>query len=193
MMNKGVVFIVSGPSGVGKGTVLNKVFSILDNCWFSISATTRQPRPGEADGVHYHFISVEQFREWIENGEFLEYAQYVGNYYGTPVTPILEHVDQGCNVFLDIEVQGSEQVSRKMPEAISIFIVPPSLEALAERLRGRQTESEEKIAERLRRAEEEIALAPQYDHTVVNDDLDTAVAEVISIVTGERLRRRFEN
>ncbi|MBR5381759.1 MAG: guanylate kinase [Oscillospiraceae bacterium] len=192
-MNEGVVFIVSGPSGVGKGTVLNKVFSILDNCWFSVSATTRSPRPGEADGVHYHFITEEQFREWIGNGEFLEYAQYVGNYYGTPVTPIREHVEQGCNVFLDIEVQGSEQVCRKMPEAVSIFIVPPSLEALAERLRGRQTESEEKIAERLLRAEEEIKLAPHYDYTVVNDDLDDAVAEIIRIATGERLKRRFKN
>jgi len=173
--------------------VLNKVFSILDNCWFSVSATTRSPRPGEEDGVHYHFISKEMFREWIGNGEFLEYAEYVGNYYGTPLTPIREHVERGCNVFLDIEVQGSEQVCRKMPEAVSIFIVPPSIEALAERLRGRQTEPEEKIAERLRRAEEEIALAPQYDYTVVNDDLDTAVAEVISIATGERLKRRLHH
>ncbi len=192
-MSKGVVFIVSGPSGVGKGTILGQVFSRLDNCWFSVSATTRDPREGEAHGVHYYFLTREEFIKQIEQDEFLEYAEYVGNYYGTPRSPITEHVEAGYNVFLDIEVQGSEQVCRKMPEAVSIFIIPPSIEALAERLRGRNTDSEEKIRARIKRAEEEIALAPNYDYTVVNDDLETAVNEVLAIIEYERSLRWNED
>ncbi|MBR6259722.1 MAG: guanylate kinase [Oscillospiraceae bacterium] len=192
-MSKGVVFIVSGPSGVGKGTILGQVFSRLDNCWFSVSATTRDPREGEAHGVHYYFLTREEFIKQIEQDEFLEYAEYVGNYYGTPRSTITEHVEAGYNVFLDIEVQGSEQVCRKMPEAVSIFIIPPSIEALAERLRGRNTDSEEKIRARIKRAEEEIALAPNYDYTVVNDDLETAVNEVLAIIEYERSLRWNED
>ena len=192
-MSKGVVFIVSGPSGVGKGTILGQVFSRLDNCWFSVSATTRDPREGETHGVHYYFLTREEFIKQIEQDEFLEYAEYVGNYYGTPRSPITEHVEAGYNVFLDIEVQGSEQVCRKMPEAVSIFIIPPSIEALAERLRGRNTDSEEKIRARIKRAEEEIALAPNYDYTVVNDDLETAVNEVLAIIEYERSLRWNED
>ena len=192
-MSKGVVFIVSGPSGVGKGTILGQVFSRLENCWFSVSATTRAPREGEEHGVHYFFLTREEFISQIERDEFLEYAEYVGNYYGTPRSPITEHVDAGYNVFLDIEVQGSEQVCRKMPEAVSIFIIPPSIEALAERLRGRNTDSEDKIRARIKRAEEEIALAPNYDYTVVNDDLETAVNEVLAIIEYERSLRWNED
>ncbi len=185
-MNKGRIFIVSGPSGVGKGTVLAEVFKRIDRCWFSISATTRAPRPHEIDGVHYNFISRDKFLDMIQNGEFLEYAEYVGNYYGTPAGPIVEHIAAGIDVFLDVEVNGSGQLRRKIPEAVSIFIVPPSIEALGKRLRGRKTESEEKIAVRLEKAREEMQLASTYDYTVVNDNVLDAAEEIIRIIAAER-------
>ena len=185
-MSKGKIYIISGPSGVGKGTVIGELFKKLDRRWFSISATTRKPRPGEVDGVHYLFIDRESFSEMIEKDELLEYAEYNGNFYGTPMRPIMEHVEAGDDVFLDIEVQGSAQICRKIPEAVSIFIVPPTLEELGERLRGRNTESEEAILNRLKIAEEELKLAPTYDYTVVNDTVDKAVEKILDIISAER-------
>ena len=154
--NKGGIYIISGPSGAGKSTVLGKLFTKLDKYFFSISATTRAPRPGEEDGVNYYFVSREKFLSMIENDELLEYAEYVGNFYGTPLKPIYDHVNDGYAVFLDVEVKGKKQVSEKVPEAVSIFIAPPSLEELENRLRLRATDTEEAIAMRLNRAREEL-------------------------------------
>lgn len=184
--NTGKIFVVSGPSGSGKSTILNRVFEKLDKVFFSISATTRQPREGEKDGVNYHFISRETFLQMIENQEFLEYAEYVGNLYGTPLKPIYDHVAKGYTVFLDVEVQGKQHVCEKIPQAISIFIAPPSLEELGNRLRLRSTESEEKIQGRLETAKKELQLADTYDYLVVNDDLNVAVAEFMAIMEKEK-------
>lgn len=182
MNSQGGLFIISGPSGVGKSTVLKKVFEKVENCMFSISATTRLPREGETDGIEYYFISREKFIEMIEKGEFLEYAEYVGNFYGTPKKPILENLANGKNVFLDIEVKGCGQVREKMPEAVSIFIAPPNIEALEERLRGRKTEGEDKIKKRLEKAMEELEFAGTYDYIVVNDTPEHAAGEIIEII-----------
>ena len=185
-MSKGKLFIISGPSGSGKSTVLKAVFEKLDRYFFSVSATTRSPRKNEVDGVDYHFISRETFLGMIENNEFLEYAEYVNNFYGTPLQPIHDHINDGCDVFLDVEVQGHEQVCNKIPEAISIFIAPPSLEVLAARLRGRSTETEEKIQGRLITAERELEIANSYDYIVVNDELEKAVDELYKIINTEK-------
>ena len=185
-MNKGKIFILSGPSGSGKSSVLNIVLKDLEKYFFSVSATTRDPRPGEKDGVNYYFITKEKFLEMIDNGEFLEYTRYVNNYYGTPLAPIYDHIDNGYDVFLDIEVEGHGNVKKKIPESVSIFITPPSLEVLAERLRGRSTEPEEVIAGRLETAKTEMALAGTYDYTVINDDLATAANELLNIIIKEK-------
>lgn len=158
----------------------------MDKVFFSISATTRAPRAGEKDGVNYHFISREVFLQMIEKHEFLEYAEYVGNLYGTPLKPIYSHVEKGYNVFLDIEVQGKQHVCEKLPEAVSIFIAPPSVEELGNRLRIRSTEPEEKILGRLKTAEKELRLADTYDYVVINDVLDIAVQEFLAIIEKEK-------
>jgi len=181
----GRIVVISGPSGVGKSTVLNRVMEEIGPHFFSVSATTRAPREGEQDGVNYHFITKEAFEKLIHLDALLEYAEYVGNYYGTPLQPVLEHADAGETVFLDVEVQGCRQIREKIPDATSIFIAPPSLEALAERLRGRGTETEEKIRRRLQTAAMELELAPTYDYTVVNDEVDRAAGEILSILQGE--------
>jgi guanylate kinase len=182
MNKKGNIYIISGPSGTGKSTVLKEVFAQRENYYFSISATTRSPRPGERDGVEYFFIAKERFQEMIENDEFLEYAQYVENSYGTPRKPIEDKVQSGYDVIMDIEVQGAKQVKEKLPEAISIFIAPPSLEELERRLRGRSTETEETILERLETAKREIEQSTNYDHIVVNDEVSRAANEILSIM-----------
>lgn len=181
-MNKGKILIVSGPSGCGKSTVLGIVFSKIEKHYFSISATTRKPRQGEKDGVNYYFIDVKTFEKMIENGEFLEYAQFVGNYYGTPLKPIYEHAMAGDTVFLDIETQGFMQVKKKIPEAVSVFIAPPSLDVLEKRLRGRGTETDDVIRSRLETAGSEMALSNKYDHIVINDDVNRAAEEIIKII-----------
>jgi guanylate kinase len=182
MSKKGNIYIISGPSGSGKSTVLKEVFAQRENYYFSISATTRSPRPGEQDGVEYFFITKERFQEMIENDEFLEYAQYVENSYGTPRKPVEDKVQSGYDVIMDIEVQGAKQVKEKLPEAISIFIAPPSLEELERRLRGRSTESEEKILGRLETARHELELSVNYDHKVINDEVSRAANEILSIM-----------
>lgn len=181
-MKRGQVFIVSGPSGSGKSTVLHEVFKNRDKMWFSVSATTRAPREGEKDGIDYFFVEKEKFLSMIERDELLEHAQFVGNFYGTPRGPIEEKLSQGIDVILDIEVQGAAQVKNKMPEATSIFIKPPSFEVLEKRLRGRGTESEEKIAGRLERAMHEINDAYKYDYVVTNDEVSRAAAVLKSIM-----------
>ncbi|MGE4485058.1 MAG: guanylate kinase [Oscillospiraceae bacterium] len=183
---KGHIYIISGPSGAGKSTVLSKVFQRMDRYYFSISATTRAPRPGETDGVNYHFVTRGKFFEMIEKGELLEHAEYVGNCYGTPLRPIYDHIEDGCDVFLDVEVKGNRQLRAKLPEAISIFITTPDLETLEQRLRDRGTETEEKIQCRLETARREMRNIGDYDHVIINDRSDKAADEILRIVKGEK-------
>ena len=187
-MAKGKTFIISGPSGVGKSTVLKSLFEGRDDLYFSISATTREPREGERDGVHYHFISVERFQELIEADAFLEYAEYVGSFYGTPKKLVDKAMDAGRDVILDIEVQGALQVCAKRPETIRIFIAPPSWEELESRLRSRGTDSEEKIQKRLVRAKAELQTADVYDYFVINGSVEQAVREINAIMLAEHCK-----
>lgn len=175
------VYVVSGPSGSGKGTVLAALKKRQD-VFYSVSATTRGMRDGERNGVDYHFITKEKFREMIGQNEFLEYAEYVENFYGTPLTPIRDNLSEGRDVLVEIEVQGFLQIKQKMPEAVTIFIMPPSVEELERRLRGRGTEDEQKIVGRLQAAVREMEYAEQYDHVVINDELDKAVSEILRIM-----------
>lgn len=181
-MSKGKLFIVSGPSGSGKSTLLHEVFPRREKLFFSVSATTREPREGEQEGVDYYYVSRERFEEMIEAGEFLEHAEYAGNLYGTPKPPVEERLESGCDVALDIETQGAAQVKEHMPEAVSVFIMPPSLEELERRLRGRGTESDEKIQKRLDTARHEIEKAPTYDFIVVNDVISRAAQKLYDIM-----------
>lgn len=193
-MAKGMTFIIAGPSGVGKGSVIKKVFESGRKLYFSVSATTRAPRPGERDGMDYHFISCEQFQSWIAEGAFLEHAEFVGSCYGTPKRYVDEAMDRGEDVILDIEVQGAEQIHRLRPEAVRIFLAPPSWAELRRRLTGRGTESEEKLEKRLQRSREEFQVARDYDYLVVNDDLEQAAAEVLAIIAASHCRaeNRYE-
>ena len=187
-MRKGKTFIVSGPSGVGKSTVLSALLERRPNVYFSVSATTRAPRPGELDGVHYHFMDVDSFRKWIAKEQFLEYAEYVGNFYGTPKRYVDEAMEQGKDVILDIEVQGAIQVTSKRPETVRIFIAPPSWEELERRLKARGTDSQEKIQKRLLRAKVEFQTAHTYDYFVINDTVENAVRELDAIMTAEHCK-----
>jgi len=187
-MYKGKTFIISGPSGVGKSTVLKELFQDRDDLYFSVSATTRPPRPGEIDGVHYHFTDVDEFRKMISEDAFLEYAEYVGNFYGTPKKFVDEAMEQGKDVVLDIEVQGALQVVHKRPDVVRIFIAPPSWEELERRLTARNTDSPEKVQERLLRAKVELKAADQYDYFVINDNVENAVAELRAIMLAEHCR-----
>ena len=187
-MSKGRSFIISGPSGVGKSTVLSALMEERKNLYFSVSATTRQPRPGEEDGVHYHFLTMDTFREWIAQDEFLEHAEFVGNCYGTPKKYVYEAMDRGQDVILDIEVQGAMQVAEKMPEVVRIFVAPPSWAELERRLTARGTDTPEKIQGRLARAKEEVKLAGTYDYFVINDSVEHAVYELDAIMTAEHCK-----
>ena len=187
-MPKGKTFIICGPSGVGKGTVVSRLMEADPTLYFSVSATTRAPRAGEADGVHYHFLTRERFQEWIDAGDFLEHAQFVGNFYGTPRRYVDEAMDQGRDVLLDIEIQGAEQIHQKRPEAVRIYIAPPSWEELERRLIGRGTEDMEKVRSRLARGKEEFAAAKDFDYFVINDTVEHAVEEIRAIMTAEHCR-----
>lgn len=189
MTERGLLIVFSGPSGVGKGTVRQEIFSTPDHKFeYSISMTTRQKRPEEVDGVDYFFRTREEFEELIKNGQMLEYAEYVGNYYGTPLTYVNETLDKGIDVFLEIEVQGALQVKKKVPDGVFIFLAPPDLDELKDRLVGRGTDSEEVIRQRIERAKEEIALMREYDYVVVNDEVSLAAERVKRIIEVEHLR-----
>lgn len=187
-MSKGTLFIVSGPSGCGKGTVLAEILK-QDNVYYSVSATTRAPRPGEINGVNYHFLSKDEFEKLIENGGMLEYANYCGNYYGTPKKPVEDMLAEDKNVILEIEVQGALKVMEKCPEAVSVFILPPSLKELRRRLHKRGTETEEVIEKRIGEAAGEIRKAVNYDYVMINGELEIAVSDLLSIINSQKLKK----
>ena len=187
-MDKGLLLVISAPSGGGKGTILQELFAQDENLRLSVSATTRGPRPGEEHGKQYYFLSREEFEGLIQEGEMLEHAEYVGNYYGTPRQPVEDWMDQGHDVVLEIEVKGGAQVKQLMPEGVSIFILPPSMKVLEKRLRGRGTEDEETIQKRLAKAREEIPHAKDYDYIVYNDALEDAVSDLRAIIKAEKLK-----
>jgi guanylate kinase len=190
MQDKGILIVLSGPSGVGKGTVRKAIFSQENTSFeYSISMTTRPPREGEIDGVDYFFKTKEEFEHLIHQGNLLEYAEFVGNYYGTPVDYVRETLDRGKDVFLEIEVQGARQVREKFPDGLFIFLAPPSLSELKSRIVTRGTESEDIINNRLRVAKEEIEMMHLYDYVVENDEIEHAVEKVNAIVIAEHCRR----
>lgn len=182
-MAKGLLIILSGPSGVGKGTVREALFKDESlNLAYSISMTTRQPRPKEKEGIDYFFVSQEVFENKIKNDELLEYAQFVGNYYGTPRSYVEQLLEEGKNVVLEIEVQGALQVMKKCQDALTIFLVPPSFEELERRIRGRRTEDENVVRERLEKARKEIATKDEYEYVVENDDVALAKERISQII-----------
>lgn len=183
MNKKGLLIILSGPSGVGKGTVRQELMKDPSlRLFFSVSMTTRAKRPGEVDGRDYYFVSKEEFQKNIDSGNLLEWAEFVGNRYGTPKDKVEEMREQGKNVFLEIETKGTAKVLSQCPDAISIFLMPPSLEALEARIRGRRTEPEDVIAGRLAKARSELPLSKNYKHVVLNDDVKRASDEIASII-----------
>lgn len=181
-MAKGKLVIYTGCSGVGKGTIMKELLAMDETVKLSVSCTTRAPRPGEVHGIQYYFITKDEFKEMIAQDGFLEYAEYCDNYYGTPSKAVDEMLEKGMNVFLEIEVQGGMQVMEKRPDAVSVFIVPPSVEELERRLRGRGTEDEETILKRLSCVEEEMAYAEKYQYTVLNDTPQRAAQEILDII-----------
>lgn len=181
--SKGLLIILSGPSGVGKGSIRRRLFMEEElNLVYSISMTTREPRMNEIDGVDYFFVTREEFDQNIKQDNLIEYSEFVGNYYGTPKSYVERLLNEGKNVLLEIEVNGAQQVVKKMPDAITIFLMPPSLEELERRIRGRRTESEDIVQERLAKAAREMKLQNKYKHVVFNDDLETASLEIAKII-----------
>ena len=188
MNEKGKLIVISGPSGAGKSTVVFKAIENRSDVCFSTSVTTRKPRPGEVDGKEYFFVDLDRFREMVENDELLEHAEYVVNSYGTPRAYVEEKLESGMNVLLDIEVQGAKQIHEKMPEALMIFIVPPSLGELKKRLENRGTETDRAIEARLIRAKQEYEEADFYDYLIINDDAERAANEFSAIITAEHCK-----
>ncbi len=186
----GKLIVISGPSGVGKSTVVKKVMEMYPNLHFSVSATTRPMRPGEVDGKNYYFVDHEAFQKMIDDGHLLEYAQYVGNYYGTPEAPINESLKNGNDILLDVDLQGALNIKKKRPDAILIFMVAPSFAEIEKRLNGRGDTAPELIKERLTRAKWEYSQADQYDYLVVNEDVEKASEEIISIITAEKCKTK---
>lgn len=189
MKKKGLLIVLSGPSGVGKGTVRAAIFEKGNQSFvYSVSATTRQPRQGEVDGRDYFFKTREEFEEMIQQDQLLEYAEYVHNYYGTPIEYVQKTLDEGKDVFLEIEVQGALKVKERMPEGVFIFLTPPDLAELESRITSRGTDTSEVIAKRMQKAKEEIALMKHYDYAVVNDEISHAVESIEAIIATEHLR-----
>ncbi len=186
------VFVISGPSGAGKGTLTDELFKRVPSLTRSVSATTRKPRPGEVNEVDYYFLAEEEFKDHIRQGDFLEWAMVHGNYYGTLKSVVKKELESGKDVVMVIDVQGAASIKEKMPEAISIFIEPPSMEELAERLRLRNTETDAELRERLKNAETEMELAKNYDYVVINDDVEKAVDELVDIVKAEKRAKKSE-
>ena len=182
MKNLKKLIIITGPSGVGKGTVVKELLDRNKDIWLSISATTRNPRIGEKDGENYYFISEEKFKDMIDKKEFLEWAQFAGNYYGTPISTVNEKIEKGFIVLLEIEVEGAKQIKEKFPESLSIFLLPPSKAELEKRIRNRGTEKEEAIDRRLSRADYEIASSDEFDFVLTNHDVNETVKGVFKII-----------
>lgn len=187
-MRKGLLILISGPSGTGKGTVCDLLRQKHPEVSYSISATTRQPRPGEQDGVNYYFYTKEKFREMIDQGQLLEWAEVYGNFYGTPKQKVLDRLEAGEDILLEIDTQGALNVMKVMPEGLFIFLLPPSLEELAARLKGRGTETEESLHRRLGAAVDEIKLATKYRYVVVNDKVEDAQETIANIIEAEHHR-----
>ncbi len=189
-MSKGSLIVFSGPSGSGKGTILSNYFKTDagKNAALSVSATTRLPRPGEVDGVNYYFLSKQQFEQRINNDGFLEYAEFCGNYYGTPKAEVMQKLDEGIDVILEIEVQGAMKIKQQMPDAVMIFVVPPSFKELRSRLVNRGTETIEVIDKRIEQALTEVNCIDEYTYVIVNNELDTAVQQFTAILKAEHLK-----
>ncbi len=189
-MSKGSLIVFSGPSGSGKGTILSNYFKTDagKNAALSVSATTRLPRPGEVDGVNYYFLSKQQFEHRINNDGFLEYAEFCGNYYGTPKAEVMQKLDEGIDVILEIEVQGAMKIKQQMPDAVMIFVVPPSFKELRSRLVNRGTETIEVIDKRIEQALTEVKCIDEYTYVIVNNELDTAVQQFTAILKAEHLK-----
>jgi guanylate kinase len=184
-VTRGRLFVVTGPSGVGKGTLIKELFRRVPGLELSVSATTRRPRPGEEDGVDYHFLDEEEFDRRLEEGDFMEHASYSGHRYGTLVSEVEPRLAGGTGVVLEIEVQGARQVRARMPDAVLVFVAPPGPEALRERLEGRGTDTEEQIERRLRVAAEELDAQREFRHVIVNDDVERASSELAALVRAE--------
>lgn len=186
-MNKGGVFIVAGPSGSGKDTLFKELFKRKPEIKFSISSITRPMRVGEIEGEKYNFITREKFLDMLENDELLEYNEYIGNYYGTPKAPVIAAIENGDDILIEVDVNGAKEICEKLPEAITVFIMPPSYQELKRRLSGRGTETQELIDKRMKEALNEIARATEFDYIVVNDDIQTAVDDIIEVISSSRL------
>lgn len=191
---KGQLIVLSGPSGVGKSTVVKQLMQRMPNLRFSVSATTRNIRPGEQDGVNYYFVSQERFRQMIDNRELLEYTNYVGNFYGTPEQPLDDMLRDGFDILLDIEVEGALNVKKRRPDATTIFVAAPSFAVLENRLKGRGDTPDHVVAQRLDHARWEYSMAGNYEYLVINDSVEDCVAEILSIVTAEKckIKHRIE-
>ncbi len=193
MSKKGILLIVSGPSGCGKGTVIGQLMKTQENVSISVSATTRKPRPGEVDGVNYHFMDKAEFESLNRSGGMLEYAEYCENYYGTPKEMVEKKCSEGVDVILEIELLGARQVKEKCPDAVSIFIMPPSMEELKRRLTDRNTEDEETIKRRLTRAQEEVKYKHEYDYIIINDIVEEAANDLAAVIRAEKLKAKYSD
>lgn len=188
MNRNGLLVVLSGPSGSGKGTLIKRVREQYENIRFSISATTRKPREGEIDGKNYFFITTDQFKSMIENDKLVEWVEYCGNYYGTPREYVEESTSQGFDIVLEIEVEGALNIIKRYPECVSIFILPPSFEELRRRIEGRGTEKPDVIDRRLERAKKELEFVNHYDYVVINDNIEEAASEIVNILSAEKLK-----
>lgn len=186
--NNGLLIVLSGPSGAGKGTICQEVLRQLPDIKYSVSATTRNPRPGEVDGTHYFFRSREDFQSMIEKDELLEWAEFCENFYGTPRFAVEQAIQSGMDVILEIEIQGALQIKKRFPQGVFVFVVPPSMSVLSERIHKRGTESEDVIRKRLETAERELEYVTEYDYVIVNDELEKAVDKLKSILIAEKCR-----